>query len=137
MTKFKNLLLLQNHWANFKQTWCKASLSEVQIRNIQSQKGGVFFSLLINIMVWSYLLYICLLIGTVSQVRDMTHGPLVFWCFFWEVGGNADFPPWHAGFRAWVRLTGARPSWLYWLVNMLVLWRYFLLNVLAWYMTNM
>ena len=27
LTKFKNLLL-QNHWANFNQTWHKASLSE-------------------------------------------------------------------------------------------------------------
>ena len=54
-------LLLQNHWANFNQTWHKASLSEWDLIffkeepfNSHKDKNGVFFLLLINALILSY-----------------------------------------------------------------------------------
>ena len=60
LTKLKHLLL-QNHWANFNQTWHKASLCEWDLilfkeEPFNSHKGnnGVFLLLLINVMILSY-----------------------------------------------------------------------------------
>ena len=42
MTKFKNLLL-QNHWANFNQTWHKASLGKGPGIQVCSNEGACSF----------------------------------------------------------------------------------------------
>ena len=79
--KFKNLFL-QNQCAYFNQTLLKTSLGEedskiLQIRNIHISKkeDHVFISLYqhYGIIITAK---ICLLIGTVSQVSYMAHGPL-------------------------------------------------------------
>ena len=79
LTKLKNLLL-QNHWANFNQTWHKASLCEWDL--ICSKKKHLifikiimgFFLLLINVMILSY---VFIDLNCFSQVSDVAHGPLV------------------------------------------------------------
>ena len=50
----------------------------------------MFFSLLINVLCNHSFAQMCLLIGIVSQARDVFHGPLVFFLrlAFWKKSGR-------------------------------------------------
>ena len=54
-----------------KHCWVKEKF--LRIMTIQSQKWEMFFSLLINIIIAFF--QTCLMIETVSQISDVTHGP--------------------------------------------------------------
>ena len=83
VTTFWNLLL-RTHWINFKPTCHKTSLGKsdsLQVKTFNSPKrdNDCFLLLLYSTLWYNYSsVQMCLLIGNVSQLSDVAHGPLVF-----------------------------------------------------------
>ena len=75
LTKLKKSLL-QNHWANFKQFWHKASLGEDSNEKTVGYHKVYIFSSSLN---QRYDIIICVYwFELFSQVSDVAHGPLVY-----------------------------------------------------------